>query len=117
MSISNANLIRSDAIPVLNILEILTTLEEYTIAIGGVVDGIALETEHARPAAIIGGIGLTPEPIAKAAAIGQVITAAAVLEAAYFRVPIVSNVWCHLLQRKGSRLTTVTSSEGDPYFV
>jgi hypothetical protein len=45
--------------PVLNILEILTTLEEYIIAIGGVVEGIALETEHARPAAKIGGIGLT----------------------------------------------------------
>jgi hypothetical protein len=60
--------------PVLNMLEILTTLEEYTIAIGGVVEGITLETEHARPAAIIGGIGLTPAPIAKAAAIGQVIT-------------------------------------------
>ncbi len=67
--------------PVLNILEILTTLEEYIIAIGGVVGGIALETEHARPAAKIGGIGLTPAPIAKAAAIGQVITADAVLEA------------------------------------
>ena len=70
--------------PVLNILEILITLEEYTIAMDGVVDGIALEIEHARPAAIIGGIGLTPEPIAKAAAIGQVIAAAAVLEPAYF---------------------------------
>jgi hypothetical protein len=68
--------------PVLNILEILTTLEEYIIAIGGVVEGIALETEHARPAAKIGGIGLTPAPIAKAAAIEQVITADAVLEAA-----------------------------------
>jgi hypothetical protein len=41
---SNANLIRSDVMPVLNILEILTTLEEYTIAIGGVVEGIALVT-------------------------------------------------------------------------
>ena len=79
---SNASLIRSDAMPVLNILEILTTLEEYTIAIGGVVDGIALEIEHARPAAITGGRGLTPAPIARAAAIGQVITADAVLEAA-----------------------------------
>ena len=68
--------------PVLNILEILTTLEEYIIAIGGVVEGIALETEQARPAAKIGGIGLTLAPIAKAAAIGQVITADAVLEAA-----------------------------------
>ena len=82
----------------------------------GVVDGIALEIEHARPAAIIGGIGLTPEPIAKAAAIGQVINAA-VIEAAYFHLPMDSNVWCHLLQRKGARLTTVASSEGDPYFV
>src|SRR5918994_603276 len=82
ISISNASLIRSDVMPVLNILEILTTLEEYIIAIGGVVEGIALETEQARPAAKIGGIGLTPAPIAKAAAIGQVITADAVLEAA-----------------------------------
>lgn len=82
ISISNASLIRSEVMPVLNILEILTTLEEYIIAIGGVVEGIALETEQARPAAIIGGIGLTPAPIAKAAAIGQVITADAVLEAA-----------------------------------
>jgi hypothetical protein len=72
---SNANLIRSDVMPVLNILEILTTLEEYTIAIGGVVEGIALEIEQASPAAITGGMGLTPAPIAKAAAIGQVITA------------------------------------------
>lgn len=54
MSISNVNLITSDLMPVLNILEILTTLEEYTIAIGGVVDGIALEIEQARPAAITG---------------------------------------------------------------
>src|SRR5918998_1348502 len=82
ISISNASLIRSDVIPVLNILEILTTLEEYIIAIGGVVEGIALETEQARPAAKIGGIGLMPAPIARAAAIGQVITADAVLEAA-----------------------------------
>jgi hypothetical protein len=103
--------------PVLNILEILITLEEYTIAMDGDVDGIALEIEHARQAAVIGGIGLTPEPTAKAAAIGHVITAAAVLEAACFRLPIVSNVWCHFLQRKGDRLTTVASSEGDPYFV
>ena len=44
MSMSNANHIRSDVMPVLNILEILTTLEEYTIAIGGVVEGIALVT-------------------------------------------------------------------------
>ncbi len=41
---SNANHIRSDVMPDLNILEILTTLEEYTIAIGGVVEGIALVT-------------------------------------------------------------------------
>ena len=51
--------------PVLNIWEILITLDEYTIATDGVVDGIALEIEHARPAAIIGGIGLTPEPMPK----------------------------------------------------
>jgi hypothetical protein len=69
--------------PVLNILEILITLEEYTIAMDGDVDGIALEIEHARPSAIIGGIGLTPESVAKAAAIGQLVitAAAAVLEA------------------------------------
>jgi hypothetical protein len=47
MNISNASLIKSDVIPVLNILEILTTLEEYTIAIDGVVEGIALEMPHA----------------------------------------------------------------------
>ncbi len=68
--------------PVLNMLEILTALEEYTIAMGGVVEGMAFEIEHTRPAAITGGIGLTPAPIAKVAAIGQVITADAVLEAA-----------------------------------
>jgi hypothetical protein len=67
MSISSASLIKSDVMPVLNILEILTALEEYTIAIGGVVDGIALEIEQARPAAITGGIGFTPAPIARAA--------------------------------------------------
>ena len=37
---------------------------------GGVVDGIALEIEHARPAEIISGIRLTPATIAKVAAIG-----------------------------------------------
>jgi hypothetical protein len=52
------------------------------IAIGGVVDGIALEIEHANPAASTGGIGLTPTPIARAAAMGHVITAEAVLDAA-----------------------------------
>ena len=48
---------------------------------GGVVEGIAVDMEHARPAAIIGGIGLTPAPIAMVAAIGHVITADAVLDA------------------------------------
>jgi hypothetical protein len=86
--------------PVLNILEILTALEEYTIAMGGVVDGIALEIEHARPAAIIGGIGLTPAPIAKVAAIGQVITADAVLEAGIFSFTNSFKCWCHFIQRK-----------------
>lgn len=37
--------------PVLNILKILTALEEYIIAIGRVVEGIALEMDAARPAA------------------------------------------------------------------
>jgi hypothetical protein len=52
---------------------------------GGVVEGIALEMEHARAAPIIGGIADTPAPIAKVAAIGQDIRAAAVLLAAYVR--------------------------------
>lgn len=43
MNINNANLIRSEVMPVLNMLEIITTLEEYTIAIGGVVDGIGFQ--------------------------------------------------------------------------
>jgi hypothetical protein len=67
---------------VLNMLEILTTLKDYTIAIDGVVDGIAFEIEQARPTAIIGGGGFTPARIAKLAAIGQVITTDAVFESA-----------------------------------
>ncbi len=103
--------------PVLNILEILTALEEYTIAMGGVVDGIALEIEHARPAAIIGGIGLTPAPIAKVAAIGQVITADAVLEAGIFLLTNSFKCLLSFYTAEGARLITVASSEGDPYFV
>jgi hypothetical protein len=49
---------------------------------GGVVDGIALEIEQARAAAIMGGMGLMPDPIARVAAMGHAITADAVLEAA-----------------------------------
>ena len=82
ININNASLAKSDAMPVLVIFDILTTLDEYMIAIGGVVDGIALEIEHANPAASTGGIGLTPTPIARAAAMGHVITAEAVLDAA-----------------------------------
>jgi hypothetical protein len=79
MSIPNLN--KSDTIPVLNILEILITFEEYTIAIGGIVEGSPLDMELARPAAIIGGIGFNPTLIVSEAAKGQVITAEAVLEA------------------------------------
>ena len=81
MSINMANLIKSDTIPVLSIFRILTVLDEYIIAIGGVVEGIALGMEHPSAAAIIGGIGFNPAPIARVAAIGQVITAEAVLDA------------------------------------
>ena len=52
------------------------------MAIGGVVEGIALDIEQASAAAIMGGIGSTPDPIARVAAMGQAITAEAVLEAA-----------------------------------
>ena len=55
--INIANLIKSETIPVLSILRILTVLDEYIIAIGGVVEGIALGMEHPRAAAIMGGIG------------------------------------------------------------
>jgi hypothetical protein len=51
--ISKLNLIKSGTMPVLNILEILTIFEEFTIAIGGVVDGSPLDKELAKPAAII----------------------------------------------------------------
>ncbi|MDQ3837198.1 MAG: hypothetical protein M3270_09745 [Thermoproteota archaeon] len=84
MYISKTTLIKSDVMLVLHILKILIILEKYTIAMGGVVDEIALEIEHATPAAIIGGIRLTPAPIAKAVVSGQVITSDAALEAAYF---------------------------------
>ena len=76
-----ANLIKSDTIPVLSIFRILTVLDEYIIAIGGVVEGIALGIEHPRAAAIIGGTGFNPAPIARVAAIGQVMTAEVVLDA------------------------------------
>jgi len=79
---SMTSLIRSDVIPVLNIFEILTFLEENIIAIGGVVEGIELDIEHASAAASIGGIGFRPAPIASVAARGQTITADAVLDAA-----------------------------------
>jgi hypothetical protein len=86
MSISNVSLIRSDVMPVLNISgDSNNSRRIYTITMDSVVDEIALEIKNARPAAIIGALGLTPEPIAKAAAIGQVGTAAAVvLEAGIF---------------------------------
>ena len=50
--ISKLNLIKSDTMPVLNILEIQTIFEEYTIAIG-VVDESLLDIELAKPTAII----------------------------------------------------------------
>jgi hypothetical protein len=62
--------------------KMLTALEEYIIAIGGVVEGIALDIDAPRPAAIIGGIGLNSAPIARDAAIGHAITAEAVFDAA-----------------------------------
>ena len=77
-----ASLIRSDVIPVLNIFEILTFLEEYIIAIGGVVEGMELDMEHANPQTNIGGMGSKPAPIASVAPRGQTITADAVLDAA-----------------------------------
>ena len=76
-----ANLIKSEMMPVLSIFRILTVLDEYIIAIGGVVEGIALGMEHPRAAAIMGGIGFNPAPIARVAAMGQVMTAEAVLDA------------------------------------
>lgn len=60
-----------------------TALEEYIIAIGGVVEGMALDIDAARPAAIIGGIGLNPAPAARDPAMGHIITAEAVLDTAY----------------------------------
>src|SRR5215213_9370049 len=63
--------------------KILTAFEEYTIAIGGVVEGMALDIDAAKPAATIGGIGLKPAPIAREAARGHIITAEAVLDEAY----------------------------------
>lgn len=74
---------KSDTMPVLNIFKILTNLDEYIIAIGGVVDGMALDIEAAKAAAIMGGMGLNPAPTARDAATGHIITAEAVLEAAY----------------------------------
>jgi hypothetical protein len=68
---SMASLIKSDVIPVLNMFEIFTFLDEYIIAIGGVVEGIELDIEHANAAASIGGIGFSPAPIASVAAKGQ----------------------------------------------
>ncbi len=47
------------------------------------VEGIELEIEAPNPAAIIGGMGLNPAPIASEVAIGQTITAEAVFEATY----------------------------------
>jgi hypothetical protein len=79
INVNHASLIKSDVIPVLNILEILTILEEYTIAMDGVVEGMALEIEQARPAAITGGIGFTPAPIAKAAAATFRVTTADII--------------------------------------
>ena len=49
---------------------------------GGVVEGIALDIEHASAAPIIGATGDTPAPSASVAAIGHDIKAAAVLDAA-----------------------------------
>ena len=43
--IKTVSLNKSDTIPVLNIFRIVTAFEEYTIAIGGVVEGRALEIE------------------------------------------------------------------------
>ena len=74
---------KSDIMPVLNIFKILTNFEEYIIAIGGVVDGMALDIDAAKPAAIMGGMGLSPAPTAREAATGHIITAEAVFEAAY----------------------------------
>jgi len=62
--------------------KILTALEEYIIAIGRVVEGIALDIDAPRLAAIIGEIGLNPAHIASDAAIGHAITAEAVFDAA-----------------------------------
>ncbi len=81
--IKTMSLNKSDTIPVLNIFRIVTAFEEYTIAIGGVVEGRALEIEAPSPAAIIDGMGLKPAPIARDAAIGHTITAEAVFDAAY----------------------------------
>jgi hypothetical protein len=70
--------------PTLNMLHIFTNPELYTIAIGGVVEGIALDIEQARPAPMIGGTTEAPDPEARAidAAIGHAISAAAVFDAA-----------------------------------
>jgi hypothetical protein len=83
MVIKMTSLSISDIIPVLNMFKMLTAFEEYTIAIGGVVEGMALDIDAAKPAAIIGGIGLKPAPIAREAARGHIITAEAVLDEAY----------------------------------
>jgi hypothetical protein len=45
--------------------KMLTAFEECTIAIGGVVEGMALDIDAAKPAAIIGGIGLKPRTYCK----------------------------------------------------
>ncbi len=66
---------KSDTMPVLNIFKILTNLDEYIIAIGGVVDGMALDIEAANAAAIMGGMGLNPAPTARDAATGHITTA------------------------------------------
>lgn len=80
-TISIINLIVSDIIPTLNIFHILIYPELYTIAIGGVVDGSALEIEHASAVAITGIIGFIPALLASVTAIGHAIHADAVLDA------------------------------------
>lgn len=67
----------------------LTAFEEYIIAIGGVDEGIALDMDAARPAAIIGGMGLNPAPTANEAAMGHMITAEAVFDAVYDNIKLI----------------------------
>lgn len=45
--------------------------------------------DAARPAAIIGGIGLNPSPTANDAAIGHIITAEAVLDTVYDNIKLI----------------------------